>query len=240
MMISLLLLLINFRISQIDFYEPEFQQVRVTCYYTGSRFANGEKVYEGGCAGQRKDIGKYVVIRTDQDEHILKITDCGGYLIESGQRIDVYRNNLQRCYDWVHQYGDYQQVSILTEEELIRYEQNNEKWVELQELQIMKGDLEMQKEKELEIAKAFIGVLDKIKEIDNTKIEVGEKTISFSLAHYSLLIDDVPTLADAMNISWKMSEQGEGYQFKYCYEMEFCGLVFRSFSDEDITKKGEE
>lgn len=147
-MIDFLIWLICLQIQDIKIYEPEFQNIRVTCYTaTGNHMANGEYPYEGAVAGKREDIGKYVVIRTDQDEQIMKICDCGGNIIQSGKRIDVYRNTLNGCYDWVHKYGDYQEVAILSEEQLILYQQNEEKWGNIEDLEKRKEILQMEKKK---------------------------------------------------------------------------------------------
>lgn len=88
---------------------------RVTCYTaTGNRMANGEYPYEGCVAGKKEDIGKIVAIYSIDCELIgeFEIKDTGGKLIRSGERIDVYRNTLSGCYDWIHEYGDYLYVVI--------------------------------------------------------------------------------------------------------------------------------
>lgn len=96
------------------------QLMRVTCYTaTGSCMANGQMPYEGCVAGKKEDIGKIAVIYDSNMELIgeFEIKDTGGKLIRTGKRLDVYRNTLDRCYEWVHQYGDYLYVEIKEREE---------------------------------------------------------------------------------------------------------------------------
>jgi hypothetical protein len=42
--------------------------------------------------------------------------DGKGDTIKNGKSIDVYRDSLGRCYDWVAQYGDYVYVKIIKAE----------------------------------------------------------------------------------------------------------------------------
>lgn len=89
--------------------------MRVTCYTaTGNCMANGEMPYEGCVAGKKEDIGKTAFIYDANMELIgeFEIKDTGGKLIRSGKRLDVYRDTLGRCKDWVHTYGDYLYVVI--------------------------------------------------------------------------------------------------------------------------------
>lgn len=94
---------------------PAPELMRVTCYTaTGNCMANGEMPYEGCVAGKKEDIGKKVKIY-DLNMNLIgeyEIKDTGGKLIRTGQRIDVYRDTLSRCFDWVHEYGDYLYIEI--------------------------------------------------------------------------------------------------------------------------------
>lgn len=98
---------------------PEPELVRVTCYTeTGNNMANGEYPYEGCVAGRPEDIGKTCIIY-DTDMRLVgffDIKDTGGYLIRTGSRIDVYRDTLSGCYDWIDTYGDYMYIQIVDSE----------------------------------------------------------------------------------------------------------------------------
>ena len=240
MIFEILLIIINFQISRIEIYQPEFEQMRVTCYCTGTRFANGESVYEGGCAGRRADIGKYVVIRTDQDEHILKITDCGGYLIESGQRIDVYRTTLARCYDWVHQYGDYQEIAILTEDELLLYQENFRKSQELEELYQLKSEvLEMarlENQIKVDIVNHLSELIKRLEYASEYSFYIGDKLIQYKESVNFIFINDIPTIATALNIPYKKEEVNyPNATFRYSFE--FYGYEFIEITDKEYERK---
>ena len=42
--------------------------------------------------------------------------DGKGDTIKNGKSIDVYRNTLSRCYDWIKEYGDYVYLEIIDAE----------------------------------------------------------------------------------------------------------------------------
>ena len=103
--------------SKRVFHEPV--KMRVTCYApTGNPTASGVMPFEGGCAAKRDWIGGVAVVYDLEMNFIctLQINDCGGHeRLKSGQSIDVYRESLDRCYDWVAEYGDYLMVQIIPE-----------------------------------------------------------------------------------------------------------------------------
>lgn len=47
---------------------------------------------------------------------IFEFEDTGGYYIRNGSRIDVYRETMESCSDWVSQYGDYVYIQIIDAE----------------------------------------------------------------------------------------------------------------------------
>lgn len=91
--------------------------MRVTCYTaTGNPTATGVMPFEGGCAAKRDWIGGVAVVYTIEGEFVayLDINDTGGHeRIKDGSSIDVYRDTLAGCYEWVERYGDYMLVQIL-------------------------------------------------------------------------------------------------------------------------------
>lgn len=100
--------------------EPVFTEpvkMRVTCYApTGNPTASGVMPYEGICAAKREWMGKVAVIY-DMDMRLIgyfEIRDTGGHQrIKNGTSIDIYRDSLERCYEWVAEYGDHCYVQIL-------------------------------------------------------------------------------------------------------------------------------
>lgn len=118
--IGLIVALLLANPSEEDLEKIEIQQattyMRVTCYtWTGNKTASGVYPEEGMCASNQENIGKVAYVYTLDYELIgeFKITDCGGaYSLQNGTSIDIYRDTLERCYEWVGEYGDYLYVEI--------------------------------------------------------------------------------------------------------------------------------
>ena len=103
--------------------EPEYiapVKIRATCYtWTGNRCATGCYPYEGIVAG-RPEWSGYAAILYDADMKyigVFEFRDTGGHpTLQNGSSIDVYRDTLADCYDWVDDYGDYLYVQIIPAE----------------------------------------------------------------------------------------------------------------------------
>ena len=96
--------------EQRDYYvEPV--KIRTTCYkWTGNKTASGCYPYEGICASNREHLGDVAVLYTMDMKYIgcFECRDIGGAeSLRNGTSIDIYRDTLDRCYEWVHTYGDY-------------------------------------------------------------------------------------------------------------------------------------
>lgn len=117
-------LLLNTKVRAADLTEP--QKIRCTCYTSneGSITASGERVREGIVAGKREWMGKVAVLY-DMDMNIIGIyefkdTGAGidtdgdgkGDTIKSGKSIDVYRDTMERCHEWINKNGDYVYMQI--------------------------------------------------------------------------------------------------------------------------------
>lgn len=111
--------LIHSDVSAAEFTEPT--KIRCTCYTSteGKVTASGEPVREGIVAGKREWMGKTAILY-DLNMNLIgvfefKDTGAGidtdgdgkGDSIKNGKSIDVYRDTLEGCYDWVRLYGDY-------------------------------------------------------------------------------------------------------------------------------------
>ena len=98
----------------------DLPRVRVTCYYQGTTTASGKRVREGYVAASRDHIGDTCILYT-LDHQFIGIFECedtgGAYRIQKEGSVDVYRTSLSRCYDWVHQYGDYLLVQWIEDAE---------------------------------------------------------------------------------------------------------------------------
>ena len=86
-------------------------KVRCTCYIpTGNPTASGIYPHEGIIATNREHLGESAMLFTIDGEFIgyFDSMDTGGHEgLKNGTRIDVYRDTLDRAYDWVATYGDY-------------------------------------------------------------------------------------------------------------------------------------
>lgn len=106
-------------------YPPRLR--RVTCYSkeqcpnNGRVTAIGTVPTEGRTCGARKeDLGKTAIIyRCNEDGSIGEIIgffiieDTGSHARLKEGSVDVYRDSLSACYEWVGEYGDYCYVQIV-------------------------------------------------------------------------------------------------------------------------------
>lgn len=104
-------------------------RIRATCYTSdeGAITASGRKVKEGYIAGRKEwcDQGYVVILYNENMQYIgqFEFMDTGAGLdtdrdgkgdsIRNGTSIDIYRNSLDRCYEWVNNYGDYVYMQII-------------------------------------------------------------------------------------------------------------------------------
>ena len=45
---------------------------------------------------------------------IYEFKDTGGHIgLKTGQRIDIYRDSLESCQDWINTYGDYVYIQVV-------------------------------------------------------------------------------------------------------------------------------
>lgn len=93
-------------------------KIRCTVYTApeGSITADGSKVREGIVAG-KKDLLGYTAILYDEDMNLIgyfEFKDTGGHKgLKNGTRIDIFRNDLDSCNEWIEKYGDYVYMQIV-------------------------------------------------------------------------------------------------------------------------------
>lgn len=115
----LIALLMPLKANATEYDTPKL--MRCTCYTSdeGAVTASGQTVREGIVAGMVENRDSVAIIYENNDGKIgdiigyFEILDTGGELIQSGDRIDVYRNTLERCEKWIAEYGDYVYVQII-------------------------------------------------------------------------------------------------------------------------------
>lgn len=120
-----LVIALNTSVMAADFAQPT--RIRCTCYTSteGSVTASGENVREGIVAGKREWMGKTAILY-DQNLNIIGIfefkdTGAGidtdgdgkGDSIKNGKSIDVYRDTLEGCHEWIKLFGDYVMLQIV-------------------------------------------------------------------------------------------------------------------------------
>ena len=89
----------------------DLQKVRCTCYLpTGNKTADGTVPYEGICASNRDHLGDIAVLYSVDGEFIgfFECRDVGGHRkLRNGTAIDIFRDDIDRAWEWVGEWGDY-------------------------------------------------------------------------------------------------------------------------------------
>lgn len=92
-------------------FGEELQKVRCTCYLpTGNKTADGTVPYEGICASNIDHLGDVAVLYSCDGEFIgfFECKDIGGHRnLRNGTAIDIYRDSMDRAWEWVGEWGDY-------------------------------------------------------------------------------------------------------------------------------------
>lgn len=131
LLVLVMLLLVLLYSLPVEAAEPsDLQLMRVTCYTypPGSITASGCEVREGIVAGKKEWIGALVILY-DADMNFIgyfEALDTGFGIdrdgngigsIQEGTSIDVFRDNMDRCKEWVNAYGDFCYVQIIPDAE---------------------------------------------------------------------------------------------------------------------------
>ena len=92
-------------------FGEELQKVRCTCYIpTGNRTADGTVPYEGICASNRDHLGDVAMLYSTDGEFIgfFECRDIGGNRkLRNGTAVDIFRDDMDRAWEWVGEWGDY-------------------------------------------------------------------------------------------------------------------------------------
>lgn len=100
-------------------FGEDLQKVRCTCYLpTGNKTADGTIPYEGICASNRDHLGDVAVLYSVDGEFIgfFECRDIGGHQkLRNGTAIDIYRDSIDRAWEWVGEWGDYVYVYWIEE-----------------------------------------------------------------------------------------------------------------------------
>lgn len=100
-------------------FGDEIQKVRCTCYLpTGNKTYDGTVPYEGICAANKEHLGDVAVLYSVDGEFIgfFECRDIGGHQkLRNGTAIDIYRDSMDRAWEWVGEWGDYVYVYWIEE-----------------------------------------------------------------------------------------------------------------------------
>ena len=106
-----------------DFIEEHnLQRVKVSCYIApeGARTADGTPCYEGIVSSNREHLGMDMVLYTDDlvSEALFECRDVGGNsMLVNGTAVDIYRDNIDRCWAFVGEHSEYVWVEWIPREE---------------------------------------------------------------------------------------------------------------------------
>lgn len=96
------------------FVEPTL--IRCTVYCDSGVTKSGQHTRDGIVAMNKSMLGKGIVMY-DKDMQFIgyyEVLDTGGNKdLKAGKRIDVYRETLEECNEWIRQYGDYVYIQII-------------------------------------------------------------------------------------------------------------------------------
>ena len=98
-------------VSAIHLMWAEPQEVRISCYLpTGNTTYDGTVPYEGIIAANKEHLGDMALL-FDAEMNLIgmyEVRDIGGNsLLKSGRAVDVFRDDIDRAYDFIKEYGDH-------------------------------------------------------------------------------------------------------------------------------------
>ena len=108
----------------------DLKKIRATCYCEPGLTYSGCYTREGIIAGRKEDIGKVAAIYAVAEDGSVgefigyfEFLDCGagfdtdgdgkGDSTIKGKTIDVYRDDMERVWKWINDYGDYVYIKII-------------------------------------------------------------------------------------------------------------------------------
>lgn len=118
-----LLLLVSMPVQAQEYVDPKLLRCTVYTAPEGAITADGSTPREGVVAGMSSWLDCACVIYENNDGKIgdligiYEVRDTGGAeWLKNGKAVDIYRDNLDRCNEWIDTYGDYCYVQIIKAE----------------------------------------------------------------------------------------------------------------------------
>ena len=98
-------------VSAFSIFDWEPQEVKISCYLpTGNRTYDGTVPYEGIIASNKEHIGQTAML-FDADMKFIGYYECrdigGNSMLKAGTAVDVFRNDLERAYQFIGENGDH-------------------------------------------------------------------------------------------------------------------------------------
>ena len=109
--------------QRCDFIEEHnLQRVKVSCYIAGegAHTADGSVPVEGMVSSNKSHLGMDMILYTDDllPEAHFQCTDVGGHpMLQNGTAVDIYRDNMDRCWQFVNTHSSYVWVEWVEREE---------------------------------------------------------------------------------------------------------------------------
>ena len=109
--------------QRYDFIEEHnLQRVKVSCYIAGegAHTADGSVPVEGMVSSNKSHLGMDMILYTDDllPEAHFPCTDVGGHpMLQNGTAVDIYRDNMDRCWQFVNTHSSYVWVEWVEREE---------------------------------------------------------------------------------------------------------------------------
>lgn len=109
--------------QRYDFIEEHnLQRVKVSCYIAGegAHTADGSIPIEGMVSSNREHLGMDMILYTDDliPEARFQCTDMGGHsMLQNGTAVDFYRDDIDRCWQFVNAHSSYVWVEWIPRED---------------------------------------------------------------------------------------------------------------------------
>ena len=109
--------------QELDFIEEHnLQRVKVSCYIApeGAHTADGSLCYEGIVASNKAHLGMDCIVYDDDLVAVMRLEcrDVGGHpMLQNGTAIDIYRDNMDRAWQLVGEYGTHVWVEWIERED---------------------------------------------------------------------------------------------------------------------------
>lgn len=98
-------------VSAFTMFDWGMEEVRFSCYLpTGNRTYDGSVPTEGMLACNKEHLGQTAMLY-DTEYHFIGFFTCtdigGNHLLREGKAVDIFRDTMDRAYEFIGTYGDH-------------------------------------------------------------------------------------------------------------------------------------